>query len=131
MKIGEIAGLTGCSIQTIRFYERKKLLPKPERSEGNYRLYNQTTVDRLIFIKQCRAQDMSIQEINFLLESKEKPEQSCDSVNAIIDEHLQQITVKISELNALRESLTQMANSCTSNRKIKDCGILSNLTKNI
>ena len=131
MKIGEIAGLTGCSIQTIRFYERKKLLPKPERSEGNYRLYNQTTVDRLIFIKQCRAHDMSIQEINFLLESKEKPEQSCDSVNAIIDEHLQQITVKISELNALRESLTQMANSFTSNRKIKDCGILSNLTKNI
>ncbi len=131
MKIGEIAELTGCSIQTIRFYERKKLLPKPERSEGNYRLYKQTTIDRLIFIKHCRTHDMSIQEINFLLESIEKPEQSCDSINAIIDEHLKQITVKIYELNALRESLIQMANSCTSNRKIKDCGILSSLNKSI
>ena len=72
---------------------------------------------------------MSIQEISLLLANKEMPEQSCNSVNAIIDEHLQQITVKIAELNALKNSLKEMANSCSSNRKIKDCGILSNLNK--
>ncbi|KMT66759.1 Cd(II)/Pb(II)-responsive transcriptional regulator [Catenovulum maritimum] len=129
MKIGDIAEITGCSIQTIRFYERKKLLPEPTRTDANYRLYDQNAIERLTFIKQCRAHDMSIQEISLLLANKEMPEESCDSVNAIIDEHLQQITVKIEELIALKKSLKQMVNSCSSNRKIKDCGILSNLTK--
>lgn len=127
MKIGEIADKTGCSIQTIRFYERKGLLAQPNRTEANYRIYSQDTIEQLTFIKQCRAHDMSIQEISFLLESRETPEKSCDSVNAIINKHIKQITAKIEELNALKASLNKMANSCSANRKIKDCGILSNL----
>ena len=76
MQIGELAKQTGCSIQTIRFYERKGLLDKPSRTEGNYRLYDKAAADKLTFIKQCRALDISMKEIELLLEEKTSPNQS-------------------------------------------------------
>ncbi|WP_350595507.1 MULTISPECIES: MerR family DNA-binding transcriptional regulator, partial [unclassified Pseudoalteromonas] len=55
MKIGDVAKTTGCSIQTIRFYEKKGLLPELKRSSGNYRVYDKGTIEQLLFIKQCRS----------------------------------------------------------------------------
>ena len=55
MKIGELAKLTDCQVETIRYYEREGLLPEPARSEGNYRLYTQAHVERLTFISTAAA----------------------------------------------------------------------------
>ena len=67
MKIGELAKLTDCQVETIRYYEREGLLPEPARSEGNYRLYTQAHVERLTFIRNCRSLDMTLEEIRSLL----------------------------------------------------------------
>ena len=67
MKIGDVAKTTGCSIQTIRFYEKKGLLPELKRSSGNYRVYDKGTIEQLLFIKQCRSLDMSIMEVKTAL----------------------------------------------------------------
>ena len=61
MKIGLLAAKTGLSIQTIRFYERKSLLAAPERTASNYRSYSEDALKQLLFIKQCRALDMTIE----------------------------------------------------------------------
>lgn len=62
MKIGELAKLTDCQVETIRYYEREGLLPEPARSEGNYRLYTQAHVERLTFIRNCRSLDMTLKK---------------------------------------------------------------------
>ena len=63
MKIGELAKKTGCQVVTIRYYEKEGLLPEPERSEGNYRLYSEADIERLRFIRHCRHHDMKLAEI--------------------------------------------------------------------
>ncbi len=67
MKIGELAQATQTDIQTIRFYEREKLLRPLGRTAGNYRIYDESDVHRLAFIRHCRSLDMSLDEIRLLL----------------------------------------------------------------
>ena len=59
MKIGELAKLADCQVETVRYYEREGLLPAPARSEGNYRLYSSEHLERLTFIRNCRTLDMN------------------------------------------------------------------------
>ena len=127
MQIGELARQTGCSIQTIRFYERKGLLDKPSRSEGNYRLYDKAAADRLTFIKQCRALDISMKEIEVLLEQKTLPNKSCASVNLLIEQHIAQVDTKIVALQQLKAVLQSMSEKCSNDKTIKTCGILNEL----
>ena len=68
MKIGELAKLTGCSVQTIRYYEKEKLLKSKTRSEGNFRLYDASAVEQLMFIKHCRSLDLALSEVRQLIE---------------------------------------------------------------
>ena len=127
MKIGELAKLTACSVQSIRFYEKEQLLTAPRRSDGNYRLYSQTDLEQLTFIKQCRNLDITLAEIKHLLELKQSPETQCKDVSNLIDEHIQQINTRIFELNKLKDSLGSLRVKCSDDRSIKDCGILQNL----
>jgi Cd(II)/Pb(II)-responsive transcriptional regulator len=127
MKIGQLADKTGLSIQTIRFYERKALLAAPERTQSNYRRYSEEALKQLLFIKQCRALDMTIEEISLVLETRAKPDNSCETVNATIDKHIDDIEQRITELNALRQSLVTIRSACTDNKKVKECGVLHQL----
>ena len=111
MKIGELAKLTDCSVQTIRYYEKEQLLKSPERSEGNFRLYNKSSLKQLMFIKQCSDQ--------------------CNSVNKMIDSHIQQVEQRIKELNSLKEQLNDLSNTCSNNGTIEHCGILQKLTSDV
>ena len=98
MKIGELAKLTGCSVQSIRFYEKEELISAPRRSECNYRLYDQKNLEQLIFIKHCRNLDITLAEIKQLLNLKQSPETQCEDVNHLIDEHIKQINLRMTEL---------------------------------
>jgi Cd(II)/Pb(II)-responsive transcriptional regulator len=125
MKIGELAKLTDCSVQTIRYYEKEQLLKSPERSEGNFRLYNKS------FIKQCRTLDLTLSEIRQLLELQSSPSIQCNSVNNMIDSHIQQVEQRIKELNSLKEQLNYLSNTCSNNGTIEQCGILQKLTSDV
>ena len=67
MKIGELAKLAQTQAETIRYYEREGLLPQARRSEANYRVYDQSHIQRLAFIRHCRSLDMTLGEIRTLL----------------------------------------------------------------
>ena len=127
MKIGELAKLTGCSIQSIRYYEKEGLLNSILRSEGNFRLYNDESVRQLIFIKRCRSLDISLSEINHLSSLKSIPEQNCNDVNKLFDKHLQQVDLKIEELEKLKNQLLDLRNKCSDKHIVEDCGIIQEL----
>lgn len=74
-KIGQLAQRSGCSIETIRYYEQQHLLPKPSRSAGNFRLYDATHLQQLQFIRHCRSLDIRLEEIRQLLRYRQQPEQ--------------------------------------------------------
>jgi Cd(II)/Pb(II)-responsive transcriptional regulator len=125
-KIGELAKLTDCPVETIRYYEREGLLDEPARSEGNYRLYTQEHVERLTFIRNCRSLDMTLDEIRSLLTLRDSPQDQCESVNALIDEHIQHVSARIASLQALQEQLIDLRQRCSEGAP-DHCGILDRL----
>ena len=88
LKIGELARRTQCQAETIRFYEREGLLPAPMRTAGNYRVYGRAHVERLAFIRNCRALDMTLDEIRQLLRFRDLPQDNCHAAHALLDEHV-------------------------------------------
>ena len=118
---------TGLSADTIRFYEKKHLLEPSFRGDNNYRYYQDDALKRLIFIKRCRALDISLKEIEYLIELEQKPQQDCSAVNQLIDEHLKQVEQKIIELQKFQIQLQQLRKSCTTQSTIDDCQILRHL----
>ena len=127
MKIGELSKTSGCSIQTIRYYEKEGLLSEPERTEGNFRLYDVTVLKQLEFVKHCRSLDISLIDIKRLIDLKNKPEESCSSVNELIKQQLDLVNKRIKELKALKIELQQMASTCNSDNTIEGCGIIKSL----
>lgn len=130
MKIGELAKLTGCSVQTIRYYEAEKLLPSTRRSEGNFRLYDAASAEQLVFIRLCRGLDLSLSEIRQLLILKRSPKAQCDEVNRMIEVHIQQVESRIRELTQLNEMLKALRGRCSDQRTVEQCGILQTLSSN-
>ena len=128
-KIGELANRTGCSVQAIRYYEKEQLLPATRRSDGNFRLYDQTALDKVLFIKQCRSLDLSLAEIRYLIELTDSPSADCNNVSEIIDSHIEQVAQKQRDLEKLREKLGALRVSCSNNRTIEECGILRSLSE--
>lgn len=118
---------TGLSADTIRFYEKKHLLEPSFRGDNNYRYYLDDALKRLIFIKRCRALDISLKEIENLIELEQKPQQDCSAVNQLIDEHLKQVEQKIIELQKFQIQLQQLRQSCATQSTIDDCQILRHL----
>ncbi|GEK71947.1 MULTISPECIES: Cd(II)/Pb(II)-responsive transcriptional regulator [Halomonas] len=127
MKIGELARRTDCRVVTIRYYEREGLLPEPARSEANYRLYGEAHVERLAFIRRCRALDMTHDEIRALLECHDHPDQPCRDADALIDAHLDHVAARIAQLQALERSLRTLRSRCQGQRLAAECGILDAL----
>lgn len=98
MQIGDLAAASSTSVESIRYYEREGLLPAPARTQGNYRTYDAAHVQRLQFIRRCRALDMTLDEVRALLRFIDTPQDDCAGVNALLDEHLGHVRHRIAEL---------------------------------
>jgi len=130
LKIGELAAHTGYTVEAIRYYERQGLLPAPARSDGNYRLYRGTHLERLRFIRHCRSLDMALDEIRSLLTFRDHPDQSCGAVNALLDRHIVEVADRIAQLRDLEQQLLGLRGLCTEVLTARDCAILQCLGKN-
>jgi Cd(II)/Pb(II)-responsive transcriptional regulator len=127
MKISDLAKAAHTQTETIRFYERKGLLPEAARTGANYRLYDASHVQRLAFIRHCRSLDMTLVEIAALLRFKDAPDDHCAEVNALLDAHVGHVAQRIKELKALEKELHALRLQCASNQPAANCGILSGL----
>jgi Cd(II)/Pb(II)-responsive transcriptional regulator len=127
MKIGELANLTGVQVETIRHYERGGLLPHTKRSEGNYRVYDESHRQRLSFIRHCRSLDMTLDEIRVLLRFRDAPTENCGEVNALLDEHIGHVARRVNELRQLEIQLKALRELCRTALDAQHCGILNEL----
>lgn len=112
MKIGQLSKQTDCKIETIRYYERIGLLPEPARSEGGYRLYDESHLKRLSFIRRSRELGFTIEEIRGLLKLVDGGSYTCSDVKAITLEHVGTIRQKIVDLKKLEKTLSSIASQC-------------------
>ncbi len=113
MKIGELATRAGCDVQTVRFYEREGLLAEPERQASGYRNYAAPHLQRLQFIRHCRSLDIPLPDIRELLQLAAAPSQSCGQVNALLDDHIARVQVRLGALRALEQQLLALRSCCT------------------
>lgn len=133
IQIGEAAQRAHLSIDTIRFYERKALLPKAPRTVGQFRLYTADDVERLTFIKQMQGLGLSLQEIKQLLDLRDRGGHACREVRNLLSSKLAEIRSKIRDLQNLECELVDDLQRC--DRELKNrrghraqrCPILSNV----
>lgn len=128
MKIGELALVAQCTVETVRYYEKAGLLAAPARTAGNFRMYGPEHVERLRFIRNCRALDMSHEEIHTLLGLKDQPADDCEAINQVFDQHIEHVNERIRELTDLKQQLDALRHSCVSHNAVENCGILKGLT---
>ena len=129
MKIGELARKAGCPVETVRYYEKEGLLQAPLRDiENNYRHYDNAHLEKLLFIRRCRALDMTHEEIRGLLKAMNTHGKDCGPVDAIISDHLAHVQHRIAELLALEKQLKELHDFCNADRSVDGCGIVQKLT---
>ena len=129
IQIGEFAKRTACPIQTIRYYEREGLLPPPDRSSGNFRLYSERHIERLQFILHCRSLDMPLNDVRTLLRYRERPDEDCGAVNTLLDKHIEEVERRIEALGVLKHHLCALRETCSDGRATEACGILQGLSE--
>ena len=122
--IGALARRTDTKIQTIRYYEQIGLLPEPARTAGNQRVYADTDVERLAFIRHARALGFSLDDVRALLTLSDEPGRSCEEVDALAQDHLANVEARIASLTALKTELERMIDRCRGGQ-VADCRILS------
>jgi DNA-binding transcriptional MerR regulator len=121
--IGALSRETGCKIPTIRYYEQIGLMPAPERTAGNQRLYDRKQLDRLAFVRHARELGFSLDSIRELLGLADDPSRSCEAADAIARAQLAQVENRIARLNALKSELERMVEQCRGG-KIGDCRVI-------
>ncbi|SFG86375.1 Cd(II)/Pb(II)-responsive transcriptional regulator [Neptunomonas qingdaonensis] len=128
MKIGELAKQVGFTVETIRYYEKEGLLhPALRDPANNYRRYDHSHLERLIFIRRCRTLAMTHEEIQVLLQARVQPNASCETINELIDEHIHHVQARIAELQILETQLIELRGQCRAAHTTRDCGILREL----
>jgi DNA-binding transcriptional MerR regulator len=112
MKIGELAAASGVSIDTVRFYERRGVLPTPERTESGYRTYTSATVDRLRFARRLQELGFTLDEVIDALATHDTGTATCESERWRLEAVLERIDGRISELRRLRTEVRRVMGCC-------------------
>ena len=106
MKIGDLASAVGLPTRTIRFYEKRHLLPEPQRRANGYRVYEQDSVDRVQFIQRAQAAGLTLAEIGGVLDVRAESGPPCEHVTALLESKLDDVNRRIEDLGLLRRDLT-------------------------
>jgi MerR family mercuric resistance operon transcriptional regulator len=126
MPIGELSRLTGVNIETIRYYEKIKMLPAPPRTASGRRVYGAKETQVLAFIRRGRELGFTLDEIRALLDLGGPGKASCGEVRDIARHHLKHIRSKIDDLVKLEKLLAKTIAQC-SGRKVPECPVLDML----
>ena len=124
MRIGHLAGKAGVAIDTVRYYERLGLLPEPVRRPSGYRDYGEDELQQLRFVRRCKALGFSLEEIRELLRLNADPDADRAEVRALTERRLADVDAKLRELQVLRDSLAELATSCSGHGSLDACPII-------
>lgn len=128
MRIKTLADATGVEVDTIRYYEKQGLLPEPARQDNGYRDYASTHLERLAFIRHCRALEMPLVDIRTLLGALDAPGEPHPDVDRLVQEQIDKVRVRLQSMRALEKQLLLLQASCGGcSDQGTDCGILKEL----
>jgi DNA-binding transcriptional MerR regulator len=116
MQIKELALATGVDVETIRYYEKQGLMPAPARRDNGYRDYAVAHLERLSFIRHCRA-------LGFV----DKPDRNCGDVDLLVDDQLARVRARLKSMRALEKQLLRLRARCLGTHEGAHCGILEEL----
>jgi DNA-binding transcriptional MerR regulator len=111
LKVGAVAKAAGVGVQTLHYYERLGLLPKPQRSTTNYRLYSSDAIRRVKFIKKAQTIGLTLEETKQILDLKERGRAPCGKVAELGERHLREIDMRLAELRKYRRALADALNN--------------------
>ena len=113
-RIGEIAHQTGVSVETLRFYEKRRLLSAPPRTEGGFRLYTDDAVQQVRFIKQAQSLGLTLDDVQQLLTGRQRRTHvaSCRKVRDLLTRRIEDIDARIKELREFRRTLNEHLVTC-------------------
>ena len=124
--IGALAGRSGVQIETIRYYEKIGVMPKPARSAGGYRLYTAEHLGRLTFIRRGRELGFTLEELRGLLRLVDGKAYTCAEVRALTLDHVADIRRKIADLKRLERVMLDISSHC-SGKEVPECPIIDAL----
>jgi MerR family mercuric resistance operon transcriptional regulator len=124
LSIGALAAASRVNLETIRYYERIRLMPAPPRTEGGHRLYEPEHTARLGFIRRARELGFGIEEIRALLDLAEPQRRSCADVRAIASAHLADVRAKLGGLKRLETVLAETVERCDTQPSAPSCPVL-------
>jgi Hg(II)-responsive transcriptional regulator len=127
VKTSEVATGAAVNPQTLRYYERRGLLPAPIRSPGGYRAYPADTVRRVRFIKRAQDLGFTLAEVASLLDLVEGGPDSCDQVRVLTEEKIADLERRIADLQRLRAGLARLVATCERPRTQRECPIMHEL----
>jgi MerR family mercuric resistance operon transcriptional regulator len=130
LTIGELSRLTGVNIETIRYYEKIKMLPAPPRTESGRRIFGPTETRTLAFIRRARELGFALDEIRALLNLGGPGKVSCAEVRDIAAHHLDDIRAKITDLKKLEHLLASTIAKCSGDRA-PDCPVIDILDSRV
>lgn len=125
--VGILANRAGVDIQTVHYYERRKLLLPVGRTVAMYRLYNEESLKRLLFIRRAKEMGFTLVEVKALLDLSVESPESCDSVKQKALGKLRDVEEKIQALGSLRKVLNDLIDSCERRSPTEACPILKSV----
>lgn len=129
LTIGRLAREVGINLESVRFYERKGLLPKPPRSASGYRLFPADAARRLRFIKRAQELGFSLKEIRDLLALRLSPRSTSKEIRKRAEAKIADIECRIKSLDSMRKTLFKLTQSCEGCAPLSECPILESLDR--
>ena len=124
LTVGQLAKRAGVNVETLRYYERIRMMPKPERKPSGYRMYSEEDFTQLAFIRHAKVLGFTLNEIKELLELRVDAKSNCEEVRAQTEAKIHDIDQKIVYLQRIREVLTKLADACHHRKDTGECPIL-------
>jgi MerR family mercuric resistance operon transcriptional regulator len=128
LPIGRLAKKAQVNIETVRYYERRGLLPEPPRRQSGYRQYSENDVSRLLFIKRAQTLGFTLKEISELLNLRVDPDTTCGDVKKRAEAKIADIEEKILALRKMKKALAKLASTCRGRGPTSECPILEMLS---
>jgi MerR family mercuric resistance operon transcriptional regulator len=129
LTIGKLAEKAGVNLQTIRYYESLGLLPEPNRTESNYRDYDISYLEHILFIKNSQELGFKLEEIKELVDLKFNKKAIGLDVKKIIKRKILELDTEISKLSLIKEDLEKLDQSCNGKMKTSCCPIMEKISR--
>lgn len=124
LTIGQVARRAGVHVETIRYYERRRLLAEPPRRRSGYRAYPAEAIQRIRFIKSAQGLGFCLEEIAEMLELRVTPDTTCADVRQLAQTRLDEVEERIRKAQTLKRTLKRLIANCREDKPLSECPIL-------